>query len=71
MPSRPLFDEDARLEQQLSETIRAGIGENVGISDLQYGVRALIQMFDIKRRPIAVKLRYRCNCCSGKKKFTT
>jgi hypothetical protein len=78
MPKPSLVDEDSRLEGDLIETLLAGLKE--WRPDLQYPeshsdmsgcVRAMMRMYDIKRRPIAVPLRLKCGYCDGAGEFTT
>ena len=69
-----LIDEDARLESELIETFLADYNAGQGgypksHSDLTGCVRNLMMMFEIKRRPVAVKLRYKCDLCDGVGQF--
>jgi hypothetical protein len=61
MAKAALKPEFAMLEQQIMETFLAGHREDrpdlaypESASDMQSGIRALLVMFDIKRRPIAL-----------------
>lgn len=75
--SKPsLIDEDQRLEEDLIQTFEAGYKQHgldypKSYSDMQAGVRAVLRMFSVVRRPLAVPLRIKCHVCDGKKSFIT
>ena len=61
MPKPLLSDKYSALESALMETFKAGLHEwrpdldyPQSASDMSGGMRALIRMFEIKRRPIAL-----------------
>lgn len=67
MSHAKLAEPDNTLEYQMLETMMAGLN-GVGVSspnypksasDMQSCIRALIKMFDIKRRPLAKELKYK------------
>ena len=51
-----LSSEAELLEKQIIETLRAGYDRPESVSDWQGCVRALMRMFDVKRRAIALDL---------------
>ncbi len=57
MARHELRQEDAILEKQIIETMMAGWEYPKSYSDWQGSVRALMKMFEIKRRPLAVELK--------------
>jgi len=66
--AHPFFanQEDALLEQQILETMLAGLENHrpdlnypESHSDLMSMIRALMTMFEIKRRPLAKQLKYK------------
>lgn len=71
--SKPsLISSDSQLESQIIETLLAGHHEwrpdlhyPESHSDMQGAVRALLRMFDVKRRPVAIPLKYVCHNCRG------
>lgn len=77
--SKPqLIDEDSKLEHELIQTFIAGHKEwrpdlpyPESHSDMQAGIRALLKMFKIERRPIAEPLKIKCGYCKGLREFTT
>ena len=65
MAKRTLSQPLRQLESDIIETLIAGHKEwrpdldyPQSYSDMQGAVRALLRMFDVKRRPIAVELEY-------------
>lgn len=65
MPKPTLKEPDRTLASQILETFLAGhhqwrpdLPYPQSHSDMQGGVLALLEMFEIKRRPIAKKLEY-------------
>lgn len=63
MPKPPLREDFAKLESDMIETFLAGhhkwrpdLSYPESHSDMQGGMRALLKMFEIKRRPIAIDL---------------
>lgn len=76
MPKPRLYKEDAELEVQIIETLKAGLQQwrpdlsyPESHSDMQACVRGLMQMFDITRRPLPKRLRIECGQCEGRGKF--
>ncbi len=72
MPKPPLVPEEAVLENQMIETLRAGLHNwrpdlnyPESYSDMQACVRGLMSMFEVKRRPLAVLLKSPCPDCDG------
>lgn len=72
MPKPFLKQEDAILEHQVIETLQAGLkvwrsdlDYPESYSDMQACVRGLLQMFEVKRRPLMVPLRVECHVCRG------
>ncbi len=71
--SKPqLIEADKILENQLIETMIAGhklwrpdLDYPESYSDMQACARAVISMFEIKRRPIGEPLRIKCHGCEG------
>ena len=64
MPKPSLAEPYSTLEHELIETFIAGHHEwrpdlsyPESYSDMQGGVRALMRMFDIKRRPVAITVK--------------
>lgn len=73
-----LYNEDQKLESDVIQTMMAGFKDfrpdlnyPESYSDMTACVRALLRMFEIKRRPLAEKLRYHCYECEGYGKFVT
>lgn len=72
MPKPRLHPKFSQLESDIIETLIAGLHEwrpDLGYpeshSDMAACVRALIRMFDVKRRPIALsELPYHCELCN-------
>lgn len=67
-----------QLEHDIIETLIAGHKEwrpdlnyPESHSDMQGAVRALLRMFEVKRRPIAVALKYNCPDCEGLGRLVT
>lgn len=65
MPKAPLVPHLATLEGELIETLLAGLHQwrpdlnyPASHSDMQSAVRALLTMYQVKRRPIALVLEY-------------
>lgn len=65
MPKPTLKEPLHSLEHEMIETFLAGhhlyrpdLSYPESHSDMQGGIRALLRMFDIKRRPLAVDLSY-------------
>lgn len=58
MPPKRLSRNLEVLETQLAETMRAGYEEPTSFSDWQLVARAVIRMFRVERRPIALDLEY-------------
>lgn len=72
MPKPFLIKEDAQLERDIIETLLAGLKQWRGDlsypeshSDMQACVRGLMQMYEIKRRPLPAPLRVQCHDCDG------
>ena len=72
MPKPTLFPADELLEREIIATLLAGLKEwrpdlhyPESHSDMQGCVRALMVMFEVKRRPLPVKLVYPCWYCNG------
>jgi len=77
VPKPPLVRDDAILESMLIETFLAGCKEwrpdlhyPESYSDMQAGVRGLMKMFKIERRPLPTMLRIECHVCNGHKNLT-
>ena len=73
-----LKDDDQQLENSLIQTFLAGHRIDRGddsypksYSDVQCAIRAVLRRFEIKQRPIDIKLKYKCTYCKGNKKFVT
>jgi hypothetical protein len=60
MPPRKLAEPEFTLLHQVIETMLAGNGGKYpeSHSDMNYCVQALLKMYDVKRRPLAINLRY-------------
>lgn len=65
MPKPFLCKEEDLLEQQIIETMIAGLHQwrsdlsyPESFSDMQACVRAVMEMFEVKRRPLAKPLKY-------------
>ncbi len=58
MSRQSLAPEQAILEQQIIATLRAGYEEPKSYSDWQGCARALLRMFTVRPRPLAVELEY-------------
>lgn len=58
MPPSKLKEPYHSLQYQIIETMMAGNGNKFpeSHSDMQYCVRALLRMFEVKRSPIAIDL---------------
>ena len=76
MPKPRLIDEEAKLEGDLIDTLFAGLKEwrpdlsfPESYSDMSGCARAIMRMFEIKRRPLAVNLKIRCSYCDGTGSF--
>jgi hypothetical protein len=72
MPKPTLIAEQSLLEQQIIETLQAGLKQwrpNLSYpesySDMQACVRGLIIAFDVKRRPLPSSLKLVCGSCEG------
>jgi DnaJ-class molecular chaperone len=72
MPKPKLIEEESILEQQLIETMIAGLREwrsdlnyPQSHSDMQACVRGVLKMFSVKRLPISTSLRIKCHKCEG------
>ena len=72
MPKPSLKKEDEILERAMIETFIAGLHEwrsdlnyPESYSDMQAGIRGLLKMFDVKRRPLVTPLKINCYHCSG------
>ena len=72
MPKPPLIPEQSLLESQMIETMIAGLHNwrpdlqyPASHSDMQACTRGLLAMFEIKRRPLPVKLLSPCLSCGG------
>lgn len=72
MPKMPLRENDAQLESEIIQTLLAGLKDYrpdlhypESHSDMQACVRGLLCMYEIKRRPLAVSLKYKCPNCEG------
>lgn len=72
MPKPPLKEEDAILEDQIIQTMIAGLHQwrsdldmPESYSDMQACVRGLMKMFEIKRKPLVTPLRLKCDACDG------
>jgi hypothetical protein len=75
MPKSDLTPEDNILEQQLIDTFLVGHREwrpdlqyPQSYSDMQGGMRAVMEHFAIKRRPIAKSLKKHCHICRGSRR---
>jgi len=60
MPKAPLAKEEADLEDMMCQTFMAGCNGTYpqSHSDVEWGIRALMKMFECKRLPIARELKY-------------
>jgi hypothetical protein len=65
MAKQSLKEPDATLESQIIETLIAGHREwrpdlpyPESHSDMQGAVRGLLRMFEVKRRPLPIELKY-------------
>jgi hypothetical protein len=74
MPKPFLHPDDERLEVDAVETMLAGLKEwrpdlnyPESHSDMQACFRAVLRMFELKRRPLPRPLRLRCPDCEGTK----
>ncbi len=75
MPKPPLQEPYASLASDMIDTMLAGLKEwrpdlsyPESHSDMQGCVRAVLRMFEVKRRPIALsELPIDCDLCHGKK----
>ena len=72
MPKPFLKKEDALLENEVIQTLCAGLKEwrsdldfPESYSDMQACVRGLFRMYEVKRRPLVVPLRIECSACEG------
>lgn len=72
MPKPPLHGQQAVLEQEIIETLSAGLklwrpdlNYPESYSDMQACVRGLLVAFDIKRNPLPQPLRLVCDSCDG------
>jgi hypothetical protein len=72
MPKPSLIPEQAILETELIETMRAGLHNwradldyPQSDSDMQGCVRAVMVMFDVRRRPLPGQLFSTCSNCGG------
>ena len=72
MPKAPLKEEDRILESQMIATMlesfhnwRPDLNYPESHSDMESCVRGLMRMFEIKRRPLVVPLRIKCDACEG------
>lgn len=72
MPKPPLTPDEAKLEKDIMETMQAGLKRwrpdlhyPESASDMQACVRALMVMFEIRRRPLPVSLQVPCHICEG------
>lgn len=75
MPKSDLTPEDRILEKELIETFLAGhkqyrpdLAYPESHSDMQGGMRAVMEHFEITRRPIARQLKAHCDICGGSKR---
>ncbi len=78
MPKPFLIPEQATLESDLIDTALAGLKEwrpdlsyPESHSDMQACIRGIMQMFEIKRRPLPKPLRVKCWMCEGIKNLIT
>jgi hypothetical protein len=78
MPKPKLQPPLDQLESDICETLLAGLHEwrpdlcyPESRSDMQGCVRALLRMYDVKRRPVAVALPIWCETCQGRRKVLT
>ncbi len=76
MPKPFLIHEQSRLESDLIDTALAGLKQwrpdlsyPESHSDMQACIRGIIQMFEIKRRPLPEPLRMKCHVCEGLGEF--
>lgn len=60
MPKQSLGGEDKYLQRMMIETFMAGCqgAWPKSTSDLEWGIRALMKMFDCRRLPLARELEY-------------
>lgn len=76
MPKSTLREPFEQLERDIIETLKAGhgdLGYPESYSDMQGAVRALLQMFKVERRPLALAMadllpeekRTKCQVCDG------
>lgn len=72
MPKPTLINDDARLESDVIETMLAGLKEwrpdlnyPESHSDMQACFRALLCVYELKRRPLPRPLRIKCYVCEG------
>ncbi len=72
MPKPPLMPEQSLLERDLIETLLAGLRQwrpdlryPESHSDMQGCVRALLTMYEVKRRPLPEPLASPCPDCDG------
>jgi len=72
MPKPSLRKEDAILENDMINTLVAGLKEwrsdldfPQSYSDMQACVRGLMKMYEIKRRPLPQPLKIECHVCEG------
>jgi hypothetical protein len=72
MPKPSLFGDQALLENEIIKTLEAGLHQwrpdlnyPASYSDMQGCVRALLVMFDVKRRPLPEPLAAPCPACKG------
>lgn len=78
MPKAPLIAEQSLLEQQIIETLIAGLkvwrsdlSYPESYSDMQACVRGLLIAFKVERNPLPVPLKYKCDDCEGLGHLTT
>ncbi len=72
MPKPRLTDELAALESEIMAVMRAGLKQYradldypQSASDMEGCIRALFQMYEIKRRTLPAPLQYYCYTCEG------
>jgi hypothetical protein len=72
MPKSSLAEPDATLEVHLIETMLAGLKNwrpdlnyPQSYSDMEACARGLMRMFEIKRAPLPIPLKYFCDYCEG------
>lgn len=72
MAKRPLFGTTALIESEITDTMLAGLKQfrpdlhyPESHSDMQACIRALLQVYEVRRRPLPEPLKYICDACAG------